>query len=221
MSLLRRVIGAVLRRERQRQGLTLRELAQAAGVSVPYLSEVERGRKEASSEVLAAICRALGLYLSDLLEEVRDELRRVERRLPAAPQAGYLPAGRRVAPVGFGTEGSAHPVARLDGSGFGAPSLTSRWFGGPALGGGRRLTGGLAAVGHDGGSLIGGLRVFVFAAPVAPIGTIARGWSPRRHPVAGRSRPRCRRRPCHPFCRGRICRRQNRWKQAALAAQAG
>ncbi|MEV1147706.1 helix-turn-helix transcriptional regulator, partial [Micromonospora sp. NPDC049799] len=85
MSLLRRVIGGVLRRLRQRQGRTLREVAAAAGVSVPYLSEVERGRKEASSEVLAAICRALGIRLSDLLEEARDDLRRVEPRIPAAP----------------------------------------------------------------------------------------------------------------------------------------
>ncbi len=84
MSLLRRVIGGVLRRIRLRQGRTLREVAQAAGVSLPYLSEVERGRKEASSEVLAAICRALGIHLADLLEEARDELRR-ERPTPVGP----------------------------------------------------------------------------------------------------------------------------------------
>ncbi|SIR19695.1 helix-turn-helix domain-containing protein [Micromonospora avicenniae] len=87
MSLLRRVIGGVLRRLRLRQGRTLREVAQAAGVSVPYLSEVERGRKEASSEVLAAICRALGIHLSELLEEARDDLRQVEPRLPATPRS--------------------------------------------------------------------------------------------------------------------------------------
>ncbi|WP_410810210.1 helix-turn-helix domain-containing protein [Micromonospora sp. 067-2] len=87
MSLLRRVIGGVLRRHRQRQGRTLREVAQAADVSVPYLSEVERGRKEASSEVLAAICRALGISLADLLGEARDDMRHVEPRLPAAPHA--------------------------------------------------------------------------------------------------------------------------------------
>lgn len=82
MSLLRRVIGGVLRRVRMRQGRTLREVAAAAGVSMPYLSEVERGRKEASSEVLAAVCRALGIRLSDLLGEARDELRRLERPEP-------------------------------------------------------------------------------------------------------------------------------------------
>ncbi|MER7457290.1 helix-turn-helix transcriptional regulator [Micromonospora sp. NPDC126480] len=87
MSLLRRVIGGVLRRLRLRQGRTLREVAAAAGVSMPYLSEIERGRKEASSEVLAAICRALGIRLSDLLEEARDDLRRLERHEPV----GFAP----------------------------------------------------------------------------------------------------------------------------------
>jgi len=77
MSLLRWAIGSVLRRTRNGQGRTLREVADAAGVSVPYLSEVERGRKEASSEVLAGICRALGLSLVDLLDQVRAELIRV------------------------------------------------------------------------------------------------------------------------------------------------
>ncbi|WP_416901271.1 helix-turn-helix domain-containing protein [Micromonospora echinospora] len=99
MSLLRRVIGGVLRRLRVRQGRTLREVAEVAGVSVPYLSEVERGRKEASSEVLAAICRALGIRLSDLLEEARDDLRRVEPRTPVAPPrvpTGRVPTGRRL-----------------------------------------------------------------------------------------------------------------------------
>lgn len=94
MSLLRRVIGQVLRRVRQRQGRTLREVAEAAGVSLPYLSEVERGRKEASSEVLAAICRALGIGLSDLLEEARDDLRRVERRAPVGYATGAVPVDR-------------------------------------------------------------------------------------------------------------------------------
>lgn len=77
MPLLRRVIGAVLRRVRLGQGRTLRQVAAEAGVSLPYLSEVERGTKEASSEVLAAICRALGLAMPDLLDEVRREMLRV------------------------------------------------------------------------------------------------------------------------------------------------
>jgi transcriptional regulator with XRE-family HTH domain len=72
--LLRHAVGAALRRIRQSQGLTLREVAGQARVSMPYLSEVERGRKEPSSEILAGICRALGLTLVDLLDEARGEL---------------------------------------------------------------------------------------------------------------------------------------------------
>lgn len=65
--LLRDLLGAVLRDVRTARGLTLRELAERSQVSTPYLSEVERGRKEPSSEVLAAVARALGLRLEDLL----------------------------------------------------------------------------------------------------------------------------------------------------------
>lgn len=72
--LLRTMLGDVLRRTRQEQGRTLADVAADAKVSMPYLSEVERGRKEASSEVLAAVCDALGLELSDLLGEVRRDL---------------------------------------------------------------------------------------------------------------------------------------------------
>jgi transcriptional regulator with XRE-family HTH domain len=72
--LLRGLIGMVLRRIRLGQGRTLRDVADSARVSVPYLSEVERGRKEPSSELLAAICTALDLQLADLLDEVRFEI---------------------------------------------------------------------------------------------------------------------------------------------------
>jgi transcriptional regulator with XRE-family HTH domain len=74
--LLRGLIGMVLRRIRLGQNRTLRDVAEAARVSVPYLSEVERGRKEPSSELLAAICSALELELTDLLSEVRYEIAR-------------------------------------------------------------------------------------------------------------------------------------------------
>lgn len=74
--LLRTLIGEALRRNRQGQRRTLADVAQQARVSVPYLSEVERGRKEASSEVLAAVCDALRMELSDLLVEVGRELTR-------------------------------------------------------------------------------------------------------------------------------------------------
>jgi transcriptional regulator with XRE-family HTH domain len=82
--LLRWMIGRVLRAARLRQGRTLRDVAAAAGVSLPYLSEVERGRKEASSEILASICRALGLSLADLLAEVHAELLRGRPRAIAS-----------------------------------------------------------------------------------------------------------------------------------------
>ncbi len=74
--LLRGLIGTVLRRIRIGQGRTLRDVAESARVSVPYLSEVERGRKEPSSELLAAICTALDLQLADLLDEVQHEITR-------------------------------------------------------------------------------------------------------------------------------------------------
>lgn len=72
--LLRWVIGRCLRRARLEQGKTFREVAEAAGVSIGHLSEVERGRKEPSSEVLAAVCRALGSDLIDLLRAALWEL---------------------------------------------------------------------------------------------------------------------------------------------------
>jgi transcriptional regulator with XRE-family HTH domain len=72
--LLRTVLGDVLRRTRREQRRTLADVARAARVSMPYLSEVERGRKEASSEVLAAICAALGIELAELVAEVGSDL---------------------------------------------------------------------------------------------------------------------------------------------------
>lgn len=72
--LLRTMFGDHLRRTRLRQGRTLADVARAARVSLPYLSEVERGRKEASSEILAAICDALGISLADLLIDAGTDL---------------------------------------------------------------------------------------------------------------------------------------------------
>jgi transcriptional regulator with XRE-family HTH domain len=74
MVLLRRVIGDALRARRQGQHRTLREVSTAANVSLGYLSEIERGQKEASSELLAAICDALGARLSEVLGEVSSTL---------------------------------------------------------------------------------------------------------------------------------------------------
>lgn len=77
-SLLREVLGDVLRRARTTQGRTLRQVSDSARVSLGYLSEVERGRKEASSELLSAICHALDVPLSELLVDASEQLARQE-----------------------------------------------------------------------------------------------------------------------------------------------
>jgi transcriptional regulator with XRE-family HTH domain len=98
------MIGEVLRRTRLAQGRTLADVARAAKVSLPYLSELERGRKEGSSEVLAAVCDALGIELAELVLLAGAELgRQAAQRarvirlaeirtrvagLPAAPHGG-------------------------------------------------------------------------------------------------------------------------------------
>jgi transcriptional regulator with XRE-family HTH domain len=82
--LLRTTLGDVLRRTRREQRRTLADVARAAKVSMPYLSEIERGRKEASSEVLGAICDALRIELSDLLAQAGREL--IDGRAPVAGQ---------------------------------------------------------------------------------------------------------------------------------------
>ncbi len=78
-ALLREVIGDVLRQTRTAQGRTLREVSDDARVSLGYLSEVERGRKEASSELLGAICTALEVPLSRVLSDAGDVLQTQER----------------------------------------------------------------------------------------------------------------------------------------------
>ena len=110
MVLLRQLLGDVLRRLRIRQGRTLREVSASARVSLGYLSEVERGRKEASSELLAAICAALDTPLSQVFREVSDNfalaelqnepvlagaLREPGLRIPADRHAGRARRGRR------------------------------------------------------------------------------------------------------------------------------
>ncbi len=79
MLVLRQVIGETLRGLRMRQRRTLREVSATARVSLGYLSEVERGQKEASSELLAAICGALDVELSELFADVSQTLRREEK----------------------------------------------------------------------------------------------------------------------------------------------
>src|SRR5208282_2280330 len=99
MVLLRQLLGDVLRRLRLRQGRTLREVSASARVSLGYLSEVERGQKEASSELLAAICSALGIPLSQVFREVADNFALAELQnepVLEAPREPKLPAGSKV-----------------------------------------------------------------------------------------------------------------------------
>ena len=72
MVIFRRLLGEVLRAQRMRQGRTLRQVSADARVSLGYISEIERGQKEASSELLASLCQAMDLPLSDVLRDVAD-----------------------------------------------------------------------------------------------------------------------------------------------------
>ena len=83
--LLRRRLGDVLRRRRMQQGMTLREVSAAARVSLGYISEIERGQKEASSELLASLCGALEVPLSSVLREVSDAVAVEEAALQPTP----------------------------------------------------------------------------------------------------------------------------------------
>jgi len=95
-ALLREVIGDVLRRARTDQGRTLREVSDTARVSLGYLSEVERGRKEASSELLSAICGALAVPLSRVLSDAGEELARGELAALARASAANIDSTTKV-----------------------------------------------------------------------------------------------------------------------------
>ncbi|UQI48180.1 helix-turn-helix domain-containing protein [Streptomyces sp. HU2014] len=110
--LWRDVVGDVLRRERLAQERTLKDVADAGRISMPYLSEVERGRKEASSEVLAAAAQALGLGLADLLALAQEEL----ARLGAARAARTRTAVAPVAPARSLRSVRSAPTARYGGA---------------------------------------------------------------------------------------------------------
>src|SRR5688572_33221409 len=109
MTLLRTQLGNTLRGHRQRQRRTLRDVSGRARVSLGYLSEVDRGQKEASSELLASICDALDVELADLLAEVSLGLRGDDVRVrPLVP-----PAEAAAAPAEEDTAAAAsdeHPV---------------------------------------------------------------------------------------------------------------
>ena len=85
--LLRHAVGSAIRRLRLERGLPLREVSRASAVSLPYLSEIERGRKEPSSEIIQTVCVVLGITLRQLMRETDVELVNAER------------GGGRIAPV--------------------------------------------------------------------------------------------------------------------------
>ena len=94
MVLFRRLLGDVLRARRMQRGMTLREVSAEARVSLGYISEIERGQKEASSELLASLCTALEVPLSDVLREVSDAVA-VEEAAVAAAAATPMIVGSR------------------------------------------------------------------------------------------------------------------------------
>jgi len=95
--LLREAIGSGLRRARTARRRTLRDISRGARVSLGYLSEVERGRKEPSSELLAAICEALGITVADLLTSVVCEM---SREMSTDPAAHDRTADEVLVPIG-------------------------------------------------------------------------------------------------------------------------
>jgi transcriptional regulator with XRE-family HTH domain len=92
MVALREVLGEVLRSHRMRRGLTLRQVSADARISLGYISEVERGQKEASSELIAALCTALDVPLSRVLGDASEQMLVVEQGADALPaQVSDLP----------------------------------------------------------------------------------------------------------------------------------
>ena len=96
MALFRRLLGDVLRERRLEQGLTLRQVSAEARVSLGYISEIERGQKEASSELLSSLCEALEVPLSDVLREVSDTVAVKEQRIAAEAVVERVPARGQV-----------------------------------------------------------------------------------------------------------------------------
>ena len=119
MLLLRKVIGDALRARRLAQHRTLREVSTAANVSLGYLSEIERGHKEASSELLASICDALGARLSEMLTDVSATFALAEQMesARAAPAAAEVPAApaASAAVTNAVTDGDLTVVVHSDG----------------------------------------------------------------------------------------------------------
>ena len=96
-------IGAVIRRVRQERSRTLKRVAKAAGLSVVYLGEIERGKKYPSAAALERLAAALGLQLADLLELIADDLRAAAA--PAQPDViGFAPPARSTITAGTMSE---------------------------------------------------------------------------------------------------------------------
>lgn len=112
MVLFRRLLGEVLRSQRMRQGRTLRQVSADARVSLGYISEIERGHKEASSELLASICAALDVPLSEILSEVSDAVALEEAALAMQLEDVAIPTTPLAAPV---TARDAELTADADG----------------------------------------------------------------------------------------------------------
>ena len=91
MVMFRRLLGDVLREKRLQRGLTLRQLSAEALVSLGYISEIERGQKEASSELLASLCAALDVPLSEVLSDVSSLVAVEESALEVGPEAPGVP----------------------------------------------------------------------------------------------------------------------------------
>lgn len=94
MVLFRRLLGEVLRGARMHRGMTLRELSAEARVSLGYISEIERGQKEASSELLASLCQAMDLPLSTVLREVSEATAAEEVALGLVVETTSIAAAR-------------------------------------------------------------------------------------------------------------------------------
>lgn len=108
MVLFRQEIGDVLRDFRLQKGHTLRQVAGRASVALGYLSEVERGQKEASSEILASVADALDTPISVILHEVGDRIALLEG-LSAVPDT---------VPEGFGSRYDQFRGAEFAGDDF-------------------------------------------------------------------------------------------------------
>jgi transcriptional regulator with XRE-family HTH domain len=113
--LLRYAVGSAIRRLRLERGLTLREVSKASAISLPYLSEVERGRKEPSSEIIQTVCVVLGITLRQLMREADAELVMAEQGRGAGV-APVLDLTARRREVGSGASERAERPARSRGA---------------------------------------------------------------------------------------------------------